>query len=92
MKSIIIYITDRCCFGKTELFGKTLTISIFGATPFIDPIVDPVHKKIVGLKGIDMDILTALARKFKFRVRPKPEKTWGNYVNGVWTGTVGSVR
>lgn len=76
-----------CCFGQTELFGKTLNVSVIGIPPFIE-----FDRNKGTLSGIDMDILTEIAKKLRFRVKVKPERSWGDNINGTWTGTVGSVK
>ena len=85
----MIYVVT-CCFGRTELYGKTLTVSAFGAVPFIKVWIDPTTKKMA-YGGTDIDILTELAKKFLFRVKPKRERTWGSLIKGRWYGTIGSV-
>ena len=81
-----VRISARCCFGQTQLFGKTLNVSVFGVPPYIT--FDPATKS---LGGVDVDLLKILAGKFKFRPKIVGEKTWAAFINGTWFGTVGSV-
>lgn len=62
-------------------------MSVIGIPPFIE-----FDRTKGTLSGIDMDILKEIAKKLLFKVNIKPERTWGNYVNGTWSGTVGSVN
>ena len=75
--------TANCCFGKSELYGKTLDISIFGTPPYI--VYDPVA---VTLTGIDIDLLRFLATTIQFWVNVVPTTTWGVLIDGEWTGIV----
>lgn len=77
-----------CCFGQTELYGRTFNVSFFGANPYVK--VD--YSRPVPLYGSDFDIMVLLARKFQFRPSILAERDWGVRLgNGTWTGTVGSV-
>lgn len=82
-----MHFSARCCFGKTQLFGKQVNVSVIGVTPYI--VFDP---KTGSLSGIDIDLLRIVARKFQFKPVIRPEKTWGAIINGKWIGTVASVE
>ena len=81
---------DLCYGGRTALFGKTLVVSIMGTQPFV--VYQFTDGKVTGISGTDLTLMTILAKKFKFGIKLKPERSWGSITNGSWTGSVGSVR
>ncbi len=74
-----------CQDKKVQLKRMDFTVAVFGAPPSI----------FVSLKrpifGIDPDILQTIANHYGFSVKFQPNREWGRFVNGSWTGVVGSV-
>ena len=75
---------------RHSVFGKVINVSVYGAIPYI--VLDVINGKR-SLSGVDVEILRALAQKFRFRPNIVGQKTWGSRLeNGTWIGTVGSVQ
>ena len=55
-------IPEQCCFGQTELYGKNLNVSVYGAMPYVIYVPDEYPP----LTGSDVETLIIMAKTLQF--------------------------
>ena len=79
---------NASCGGCAPLKGRNLTVTYFGAPPFI------VYGAPVGLTGVDVELMRILGDKFQANLKFVPETLPGKYdeESRTWNGNVGNVN
>ena len=86
------FLTESCCFGKHELYGESVDVYIFGAIPYFIASINNATGEIETEGGVDIDVLTLLAKTLRFKPTGHGTNGWGKKdENGTWQGTIGKV-
>ena len=84
LRSMQSILRQKCDCSPLE--GKTLTVTYFGAAPYI------VYGE-PNITGVDVEIMRILGRKFNFQIKFVPESLPGKFdaLTRTWNGNVGNV-